>query len=67
MAKQLEMAAQQLTGFAHARAGYSITSLADGMGLTAKEWEAIKLRGVSLGLALIDIHELDTHFEKSGE
>lgn len=36
------MAVQQLIGFAHARNGYDVASLAESMGLTGEEWDAIK-------------------------
>lgn len=37
-----ELAIQQLIGFAHARDGYDVQSLAESMGLTGDEWVAIK-------------------------
>lgn len=37
-----ELAVQQLIGFAHARAGYDVQSLAESMGLTGNEWAAMK-------------------------
>ena len=46
MANEIEMAEQQLTGYAHAKAGYGIEALADGMGLTAAEWDEIINRGI---------------------
>ena len=46
MNNEIEMAEQQLTGYAHAIAGHSIEALADSMGLTASEWEAIKARKI---------------------
>ena len=46
MANEIEMAEQQLTGYAHAKAGHGIEALADGMGLTAAEWDEIVNRGL---------------------
>lgn len=45
MANEIEMAEQQLTGFAHAKAGLGVEALADGMGLTVAEWKEILERG----------------------
>lgn len=54
--RNIEMAEQQLTGFAHARAGYTISALAEGMGLTEAEWAKIKERGlVYLGASDKDV------------
>mgnify|MGYP002640668332 CR=1 FL=1 len=35
-------ALQQFTGFAHAKQGYDVESLAEAMGLTREEWNKIK-------------------------
>lgn len=59
--KQLEMAEQQLVGFAHAKAGHSVEQLADGMGLTAKEWDALKDK---VRLSVSDERDLDAYFER---
>jgi hypothetical protein len=59
--KDVEMAEQQLTGFASARAGESIESLAASMGLTAGEWDKIKSRGNVL-LSKADEAALDGYF-----
>lgn len=59
--KQLELAEQQLVGFAHAKAGYDIEQLAESMGLTAKEWDALKGR---VRLAAGDKRDLDAYFER---
>lgn len=60
---ELELAEQQLTGFAHAKAGYEAPALAESMGLTKREWEAIKQRGV-VKLDSRDVNAIDTHFLK---
>ena len=59
--KAIEMAEQQLTGFAAARAGESIESLAGSMGLTASEWDKIKSLGNVL-LSRADEEALDGYF-----
>lgn len=59
--KEIEMAEQQLTGFAAARAGESIESLAGSMGLTASEWGKIKSRG-NVTLSTNDEAALDGYF-----
>jgi len=59
--KEIEMAEQQLTGFAAARSGESVESLAGGMGLTANEWEEIKSRG-NVALSINDEEALDGYF-----
>ena len=59
--KEIEMAEQQLTGFASARAGESIESLAGSMGLTFNEWEKIKSRG-NVMLSTSDEAALDGYF-----
>lgn len=61
MGNELEMAEQQLTGFAHAKAGHSIEALADGMGLTASEWKGIQARG-TVRLDNDDTEALNAHF-----
>ena len=55
------MAEQQLTGYASARAGESIESLAGSMGLTALEWEKIKTRS-NVSLSKNDEEALDGYF-----
>jgi hypothetical protein len=42
MNEDLMKAEQQLTGFAHARQGYDVISLAQAMALRPEEWEALK-------------------------
>lgn len=59
--KQLEMAEQQLLGFAHAKAGYSVVDLADAMGLTKKEWDVLQ---DIVSLSLSDKNELNEHFSR---
>ena len=59
--KEIEMAEQQLTGYASARAGESIESLAGSMGLTALEWEKIKTRS-NVSLSKNDEEALDGYF-----
>ena len=41
MKLQTQLAEQQLFGFLHAKRGYSLISLIEGMGLTEKEWYEI--------------------------
>lgn len=60
---ELDMAEQQLTGFAHAKAGYEVPALAESMGLTKREWESIKRRGV-VKLDNRDVAALDAYFLK---
>lgn len=60
-AASIQMAEQQLTGFFHARAGFSLESLAEGMGLTQEEWVAVKENGV-LTIEPRDIESLDSYF-----
>lgn len=59
--KQLEMAEQQLVGFAHASAGHSIEQLAEAMGLTAREWDVLKDK---VRLKPSDECDLDAHFQR---
>lgn len=59
--KQLELAEQQLIGFAHAKAGFSAASLAEAMGLSAQEWATLRER---VTLAKSDERELDSYFER---
>lgn len=59
--KQLELAAQQLIGYAHGKRGYSVTQLAEAMGLSAREWE--KLRD-DVTLPKGDAEELDDYFAR---
>jgi len=60
---ELDLAEQQLTGFAHAKAGYEVPALAESMGLTKYEWEAIKQRGM-VKLDVQDVASLDVYFSK---
>ncbi len=62
MASQLDIAEAQLTGFAHRQKGYSIQSLASSMGLTKKEWNKIKEKGINY-LDDSDIKYLNEYFE----
>lgn len=39
---QLKLADAQFLGFVHAKSGYSLTSLAENMGLTADEWKLLR-------------------------
>lgn len=59
--KQLEMAEQQLVGFAHARAGHDVEQLAESMGLTQREWDALKDK---VRLSERDERDLDAYFER---
>lgn len=63
MSNEIEMAEQQLTGYAHARAGHTIEALADGMGLTAGEWKEIQARG-AVRLDDCDVDALSAHLSK---
>lgn len=63
MANEIEMAEQQLTGYAHAKAGHAIEALADGMGLTAAEWEEIQARR-TVRLADCDAEALSAYLGK---
>jgi hypothetical protein len=61
----LHKADQQLTGFAHARGGYQINSLAAGMGLTKKEWEALKKDFLVLDyLTEEEVQEIEDHLNE---
>lgn len=42
MNTKIDLAEQQLLGYAHAKRGYSLIDLITSMGLTIKEWEVIK-------------------------
>jgi hypothetical protein len=44
-ASQLEMAEQQLLGFAHAKQGFSVADLVDAMGLSEDEWNELHKQG----------------------
>lgn len=59
--KQLELAEQQLVGFAYAKAGHDIEQLAEGMALTAKEWDALKNK---VRLSPSDERDLDAYFAR---
>lgn len=60
--KMLEMAEQQLIGFAHGKAGYTVVELADSMGLTRKEWSALQ---DNVKLSQSDWDELDAYFSRN--
>lgn len=59
-----EAALQQITGFRHARYGYSFRSLIETMGLTEKEWGKIK-KEESVLLEPQDIEDGDAYFDRS--
>ena len=59
--EMIEMAEQQLTGFAAGAGGESVEALAGSMGLTANEWEQIKSRG-NVTLSVNDEKALDVYF-----
>jgi len=59
--RTLELAVQQFEGYRHAQAGYSIQALADSMGLTASEWDAVRAESP---LTEQDKQALDKHFTK---
>lgn len=61
MNKDLEMAEQQLTGFAHAAAGYSIEQTASAMGLKKEEWLELR-KNIDSILDPKHICDLDTYF-----
>lgn len=56
---EVEKAEQQITGYVHAKRGYSLESLADSMGLTESEWENIKFNSQILGMNADEVEELD--------
>lgn len=58
---EIEFAEQQLTGFFHARHGYTLLQLVQSMGLTSEEWAAIKASG-RIHVPLDARAELDQHF-----
>ncbi len=61
----LHKADQQLIGFAHARRGYQINSLAEEMGLTKKEWEVLKKDFLVLYyLTDEEVQDLEDYFNK---
>ena len=64
-AKAVELAEQQLTGFAHARAGHDVEALAEGMGLSISEWERIKMRHL-VRMQPGDVAALDAFFQRVG-
>lgn len=57
---QIKMAEMQLIGFGHGSTGYSITALADSMGLKKSEWE--KLRD-KVPLKTVDKQALDEKYD----
>ena len=59
--RNLELATQQFIGYRHGQGGHSIESLAQGMGLTAAEWDALRSE-VSLSDA--DKSSLDSYFNR---
>lgn len=59
---KLEMAEQQLTGFAAGKDHGRIKVLAEEMGLKKPEWKSIKKRFPDL-LSKIDTEELDEYFK----
>ena len=59
--QQLELAEQQLVGFAHASKGYGIVDLAQSMGLKKSEWKSLKGK---VHLKPSDEQELDEHFKR---
>ncbi len=59
----LQLAEQQLTGYAHASKGFGIEDLAQSMGLKKSEWEKIKARKL-VDLKPLDVEYLDAYFLK---
>jgi hypothetical protein len=59
---ELEFANQQLTGFTHAKEGYSLKDLIISMGLKVDEWEKLKKMGISK-YRPTDIVEINEYFE----
>ena len=60
----IEKAEQQLTGFVHAKRGFSIESLIESMGLTKKEWRKIRFNATTLGLNEDEISEINSFFKR---
>lgn len=60
--KELEMAEQQLLGYAHAKAGYGVVQLAEAMGLTRREWSTLQDK---VNLSLSDKNELNEYFSRN--
>ena len=59
----IEKADQQLTGFAHATKGYSLTELVTSMGLTKTEWGVLKTKYLALEyLSEEQVNEIDDYF-----
>lgn len=58
--RNLELAQQQFVGYQHGVAGHGIESLAEGMGLTAEEWAALR---ETSGLSDSDKQALDRYFQ----
>lgn len=58
---EIEKAIHQLIGYVHAHQGYSVTSLAESMGLRQEEWEDIKHKD-SYILSPSIIAEIDEYF-----
>jgi len=63
----LEMAEQQFTGYRYAEqnSGRSIIGLCEAMGLTEKEWTAVRERVQWLGKS--NIEDIDEHFEEQND
>ena len=64
MATKLDMAEQQFYGWQCAHSGERIESLVNGMGLSKKEWEALKKENRVDYLPDYVKKEIDTHFIK---
>lgn len=59
--ENIEFAEQQLRGFAHAKAGYSLKSLCESMGLLKDEWGKLKPTAVAY-LSESMINEIENYF-----
>lgn len=57
------MAEQQLWGFCHHRAGYSIISLIDSMGLKEEEWNTLRAEYSTEYLNDSDIEQITEYFK----
>ena len=62
MANKIGLAEQQLIGFKHRDSGYGLIELITAMGLTKKEWQAIK-RNIPSYLKYDDIVRINEHFK----
>ena len=67
MATQLDLAEHQLTGFKHAKEGYSLRDLISSMGLTKREWDTLQNKEKVDYLNKDDKEEIDEYFESEAK